>query len=212
MKKILGLICAVLIGIMPVTAQKSAKNVLDATANAFTKGGGIEATFKVDQFNKNNQVKGSVSGVMHIKGNKFQMTTPDMITWYNGKTQWSYIKNNEEVNISTPTLEEQQSMNPYAFVYLYKKGYKYSMKETSLRGKPCYEVTLQAKNAQNSLRTVIIDIEKNNYAPLCIRLQQKDLTWTRITVQRYSTNRSYKDSDFEFNHNDFPKAEIIDLR
>ena len=55
MKKILGLICAVLIGIMPATAQKSAKNVLDATANAFTKGGGIEATFKADQFNKNNQ-------------------------------------------------------------------------------------------------------------------------------------------------------------
>lgn len=212
MKKILGLICAVLLGIMPATAQKSAKEVLDATANAFTKGGGIEATFKVDQFNNNNQVKGSVSGVMHIKGKKFQMTTADMITWYDGKTQWSYVKNNEEVNISTPTPEEQQNMNPYAFVYLYKKGYNYSMKETTLRGKSCYEVTLLAKSTKNSLHTIIIDIEKGNYAPLCIRLQQKDKTWARITVQHYTTNRTYKDSDFVFNHKDFPKAEIIDLR
>ena len=38
-----------------------------------------------------------------------------MITWYNGETQWSCMKANDEVNV-VPTPEEQQSMNPYTFV------------------------------------------------------------------------------------------------
>ena len=135
-----------------------------------------------------------------------------MITWYNGETQWSYVKANEEVNVSVPTAEEQQNINPYAFLDIYKKGYNYSIKETTLRGKPCYEVTLKAQRKNNNLRTLIIDIEKSTYAPLCIRMQQNNQTWVRISVLSYTGNRQFKPEYFEFNHKDYPQAEIIDLR
>ena len=133
-RKLIGLLILML-GLLPAGAQNKndAKKVLDATAAAFKKQGGIEATFKADQFDHSN-LKGSVSGTMHIQGRQFQLTTPDMITWYNGETQWSYVKANEEVNVSVPTAEEQQNINPYAFLDIYKKGYNYSMKETTLRG------------------------------------------------------------------------------
>ena len=78
------------------------------------------------------------------------MTTPDMITWYNGETQWSYMKANDEVNVSVPTPEEQQSMNPYTFVNLYKEGYHYQLKETTLRGKSCYEITNRKVRTRSS--------------------------------------------------------------
>ena len=100
----------------------------------FTSKGGVKATFKADNFTEGN-LQGSATGTMCIQGNKFQMTTPDMITWYNGETQWSYMKANDEVNVSVPTPEEQQSMNPYTFVNLYKEGYHYQLKEKTLRGK-----------------------------------------------------------------------------
>ena len=126
-----------------------ARKVLDATAAQVTGQGGVKARFKADSFTDGN-LQGSVSGTMCLQGEKFRMDTPEMVTWYNGETQWSYVKANEEVNVSVPTPEERQAMNPYAFVHLYKEGYGLALKETVLRGKPCYEVTLKRPCAPSS--------------------------------------------------------------
>ena len=103
---------ALCLSLIPAKAQQTpdARKILDETASLFTSKGGVKATFKADNFTEGN-LQGSATGTMCIQGNKFQMTTPDMITWYNGETQWSYMKANEEVNVSVPTPEEQQSMN-----------------------------------------------------------------------------------------------------
>lgn len=211
MKKILSTILAAVFCTLTAAGQTSAKKVLDATADKLTRNGDIQLSFKADQFTSGQQ-NGSAFGNMQISGNKFKITTPDMITWYNGQTQWSYVLNNEEVNISTPTEEEQQNINPYAFVNIYKKGYNYSMRETTLRGKACYEVTLIAQDKKSSLPTIILDIEKSNRVPLCVRLQHDAQTWTRITIQSYEDKQSFPANHFEFNRHDFPQAEIIDLR
>lgn len=211
MKKILSTILAAVFCTLTAAGQTSAKKILDATADKLTRNGDIQLSFKADQFTSGQQ-NGSAFGNMQISGNKFKITTPDMITWYNGQTQWSYVLNNEEVNISTPTEEEQQNINPYAFVNIYKKGYNYSMRETTLRGKACYEVTLIAQDKKSSLPTIILDIEKGNRVPLCVRLQHDAQTWTRITIQSYEDKQSFPANHFEFNRHDFPQAEIIDLR
>ena len=112
MKKILWTV-ALCLSLIPAKAQQTpdARKILDETASLFTSKGGVKATFKADNFTEGN-LQGSATGTMCIQGNKFQMTTPDMITWYNGETQWSYMKANDEVNVSVPTPEEQQSMIP----------------------------------------------------------------------------------------------------
>ena len=53
------------------------------------------------------------------------------------------MKKNQEVNISTPTEAQQQSMNPYKFINIYKKRIQSRhekrcrrMANTSLRTKP----------------------------------------------------------------------------
>ena len=100
MKKILWTV-ALCLSLIPAKAQQTpdARKILDETASLFTSKGGVKATFKADNFTEGN-LQGSATGTMCIQGNKFQMTTPDMITWYNGETQWSYMKANEEVNVS----------------------------------------------------------------------------------------------------------------
>ena len=213
MKKVLWLAAGCL-ALAPAKAQQTpdARKVLDETAALFTGKGGIKATFKADNFS-NGTLQGSTSGTMCIQGNKFQTTTPDMITWYNGETQWSYVKANEEVNISVPTPEEQQSMNPYAFVNLYKQGYDYSLKETTLRGKKCYEITLTAQDKKQNPHTIILNIDRNNHEPMCIRMQQHgNAQWTRIAIQQFRAGQHFPATDFEFNAKDYPQAEVIDLR
>ena len=69
---------------------QTAREVLDKTAAALSNKGGVTANFSI---------RNGVSGSIKIKGRKFQATTPQGIVWFDGKTQWTYVKQNNEVNV-----------------------------------------------------------------------------------------------------------------
>ena len=89
------------------------------------------------------------------QGRKFQATTPQGIVWFDGKTQWTYVKQNGEVNISNPTAAELQAINPYNFINLYKKGYKAELKDV---GK-LYQIHLVATSAKQSIGEMFIRVD-----------------------------------------------------
>lgn len=64
-----------------------AKQILNKTASVLSRKGGASANFQLS-----NAKMGQVSGTIAIKGNKFHAATPQAIVWFNGKTQWTYLK------------------------------------------------------------------------------------------------------------------------
>lgn len=204
------LIC--LLNSMGAQAQKDpqARKVLDATASALQKQGGFQIQFTATTFQKG-QEQGCMSGTMLIKGKKFRLSTPDVTTWFDGKTQWSYLKANEEVNVSTPTDEELQTLNPYAFIALYKSGYDYTMKPTTTYGKASYEIKLRAESNNQPIKTLLLDVEQATRMPLCVRIYDGQ-TWVRIAINSVAGKQKFNDDVFRFNANDYPQAEIIDMR
>ena len=104
------------------TFAQTVKQVLNKTANIIGNIGGASANFSLSSTKY-----GSTSGTIAIKGNKFNAHTPQATVWYNGKTQWTYMKNTNEVNVSNPTQAQQMSMNPYTFINIYKTGYNSSL-------------------------------------------------------------------------------------
>lgn len=207
---ILILIC--LLSSLGGHAQKDpqARKILDATASVLQKQGGFQIKFTATTFQKG-QEQGRLSGTMQIKGKKFRLSTPDMTTWFDGKTQWSYLKANEEVNVSNPTDEELQTLNPYAFIALYKKGYDYTMKPTTTYGKAAYEIKLKAENKAQQLQTLLLDVEQATQMPLCVRIYDGQ-HWVRIAIDSFTARQKFNDEVFRFNAKDYPKAEIIDMR
>ena len=129
-----------LIGVsVPLFAnQKEAKEVLDKTASAFRQSGGIHATFTVQTYVKS-KLQNTSSGNIRLKGDKFLLDAEGVKTWFDGRTQWSYVAGNDEVNVAQPTSEELQSINPYAFLSIYEKGYDLKVgKKTVYAGKSVY--------------------------------------------------------------------------
>lgn len=212
MKKIFLLLLFVC-GLQSVSAQKEpqARKVLEATEKAFSKGGGVSAQFSAENF-INGQPQGSTTGTMKIKGQKFQLTTDHVLTWFDGKTQWSYLKQNDEVNVSNPSASELQGMNPYAILGIYKKGFNYSVQKGSLRGQGVYTVKLTAENKSNDIQEILLDVAQSNYTPFCIRFRQKNGNWTKIVIRNFKNKQSFQDQDFTFPQEAYPNAEIIDMR
>lgn len=201
---------------LPAMAQQQssqAKAVLDKTAEAFRKAGGVSADFIIKSVT-HGVTEGAESGTILLKGEKFVLKASEVITWFDGETQWSYVVKNDEVNISTPTQEELQQINPYSFLYLYQQGFAYRMGATkSFQGKAVQEVILTAKDAKQTLESVVLYVTKDTYQPLYIRLQPRgQQTRNEIFVTDYQTGQKYADSAFSFDKKQYPNAEVIDLR
>ena len=201
---------------LPVIAQQQqsqAKVVLDKTAEVFRKAGGIKADFTVKSFSKGN-FSGEGSGTIQLKGDKFLLKTPESITWFDGKTQWSYLTGSDEVNISTPTPEELQTLNPYMMLSIYQKGFSYKLGAIDhFRGTPVYQIILTSTDRKQDLACIIVYITKDTYQPLFILLQQRgNKNRSEITITNYKTGLDYTDSTFVFDKKQYPQAEIIDLR
>ena len=202
MKKILlvAILSLLTMGIYAADA-KDAKKVLDKTAAVVGKKSGAQAQFQIA-----NAKIGNTSGTIAIKGNKFNARTPQATVWFNGKTQWTYMKNTDEVNVTTPSQAQQTQMNPLTFINMYKKGYKLSMK--TVEGQ--YEVRMQAESKSSSIQEMYIVINPKTYVPSQVRMRQKD-SWTTINISNFKAT-SQSDATFTFNKKDFPTAEIVDLR
>ena len=176
-----------------------ARKILDKTAAIVGRKGGASANFSMSG------KAGNTSGTISIKGTKFNARTPQAIVWYDGKTLWTYMKNNQEVNVSTPTKASQISMNPYTFINVYKSGYKLSMKNVS----GGWQIHLTATNNARTIKEMYITIGKNYY-PKTIKMRQSN-GWTTINVSNFKA-KNLSDATFRFNAKDFPHAEVIDLR
>ena len=180
---------------------ESAKRILDKAAATVSNPGGVRAHFQMisKQF-------GNTNGEIAIKGKKFHATTHDATIWFDGKTQWTYMKGNDEVNISNPTEAQLQAINPYNFINIYKKGYKLSSKKVE----NSYEVHLIPTDKSRKIQEMYIIVDSSSYRPTHVKMKQKD-KWSTIIISQLTT-ASLSDNLFQFNSKDFPKAEIIDLR
>ncbi|MBF1444340.1 LolA-like putative outer membrane lipoprotein chaperone [Prevotella nigrescens] len=181
-------------------SSADAKKVLDKAAAVVGRRGGAAANFSIT----GGEV-GRTSGSIIIKGNKFKAITPETTIWFDGKTQWAYMKSTNEVNVSTPSEAKRLSMNPYAFITMYKNGYHMSMKATAA----AYIVHLQAIHPARSMQEFYVTISKTFYPQQIKMLQGKK--WVTINISSFRA-ASHPNSYFRFRHSDAPSAEVVDLR
>ena len=197
MKKIVLVMSLLMVSVF--TFGQTAKSVLDKTAAAVSNKNGVQANFTMTGG------MGDVSGTIAVKGRKFQATTPVATMWFDGKTMWTYMKKNEEVNITTPNEAQLQKINPYNFINLYKQGYDMTMSKSD----KTYTVHLTAKNS-NKIQELFITVDKNTYHPTQVKMLQGK-KWTVFDISNLKA-QTLSDAIFTFNSKDFPSAEVIDLR
>ncbi|MBQ8243435.1 MAG: outer-membrane lipoprotein carrier protein LolA [Bacteroidaceae bacterium] len=185
-----------------IFAQKDtkARQILDRTASALQQAGGIRATFE-----------GSNNGTLLMKGEKFFLDCAGISSWFDGKTQWSYVSDNEEVTISIPTPEELQGINPYALIQSYKNGYNYQYKgKHTQNGIIGHEVKLIPEHEQ-SLKSITLFVTEK-YLPIYIKVEQDNGMADEIIITSCQTNQKLNDNVFVFDKKKYPNAEIIDMR
>lgn len=179
---------------------QTAKSVLDKCAATVTSKDGASASFTM-----NSAQYGNTQGTIAIKGRMFHTATSTASMWFDGKTLWTYMEKNDEVNISTPTEQQLQTLNPYNFINLYKKGFNTSMTTSA----SAYIVHLTATSGQK-IQEAFVTVDKTTYAPQEIKILQGN-KWTTFTVSNLKAEK-LSDAAFQFDKSKYPDVEVIDLR
>ena len=202
MKKIITLFFLMICCASFIYAQQNAKakEIMDKTAATVKQAGGINAVFS-----------GTQDGTIQLKGEKFHLTSGGIESWFDGKTQWSYVEENEEVNISNPDPEDLQNINPYALLSFYEKGYNYRYGGSKSRnGVSGHEIILTPQIPGN-IKVLTLFIS-NAYLPLYLKIESKNQDVQEISIGSYQLHQSFTDDQFIFDAKKYPHAEIIDLR
>jgi outer membrane lipoprotein-sorting protein len=195
---------------LPASAQ-NATDILAKTASVYKQSGGISASFVIHT--RAEQLSESFQGTIHIKGDKFALITPDMKTWYDGATQWTYMEHTEEVNITTPEGDELRFTNPAILIGSYQKDFTadYKGESTAGNGKLAYNIELTPKKKTDIVK-VELQIEKLSSLPARITVLSKNKTSHTIQISDVKTNINRPDNFFSFPKAEYPNVEMIDLR
>ncbi len=192
--------------------SKQARKILDQTAEQIHSSGGVQVSFTVVT-TKDQRFVDKSNGLLFLQEDCFKLETPDLKSWFDGKTQWSYLLVNEEVNIINPTEEELESINPYRLLLSYKKGFSYAIgNTTNYKSKQVVEVLLRSLKKDRDIESVVLYIDKTSHLPLYLKVRLQDRTETEITVKEYHLNKKYDRSYFQFDESKYPLVDVIDLR
>ncbi|MBI3501811.1 MAG: outer membrane lipoprotein carrier protein LolA [Bacteroidetes bacterium] len=196
-----------------------AKAILDEVAKQTKTYSTIKADFTAVTEKKETNTKSSVTdtqtGTLQLKGTKYKLEFKGQTIFCDGKTQWTYIKESNEVQINNaPDPNATDNINPVNIFTLYEKGYKYKYeKEDVLNGAKVDAINLYPLDPdKKSFHTIQLFIDKAKKQITSAKIMNKNGTSNTITVKNFTTNSEMADAMFTFNKADYKGVEVVDLR
>lgn len=196
-----------------------AKAILDQLAQKTKTFMTIQADFVLENekqlTNKETKVTDSQEGKIKIKGNKYVLEIKGQTIICDSKTQWTYIKESNEVQVNNaPDPNATDNINPVNIFTIYEKGYKYKYEnEITVNGAKADVVSLFPLDPdKRSYHTIRLTIDKVKKQILHVKIMNKNGTFTNIAVKNFISNKEIADATFTFNKADYKGVEVVDLR
>jgi len=152
-------------------------------------------------------------GKIWIKGNKYKIDMMGTVTYFDGKTQWTYLKESNEVNITNPDEEDDETINPAKIFDIYQKGFKVKFVAQRFEGtRALYIINLFPTDRSKPFSRITLKIDKDKNELYVFKRFDKDGNYYTIKIGKITQGKQVTDSVFVFNKTKYPGVEIIDLR
>ena len=186
-----------------------AKDILDQLSKTTRLYENIRIEFSFELSNKTHNINDIQNGVLELEKNKFRILMQDQIIVNDGATQWLYLKESNELQI-TENDPEENTMNPNEIFTIYEKGYKYQYTgKENINGKEYDIIDLFTEESSNFIKTTLtINSSKNQIKK--ISMQDKNGGTYDYLINKFESNITL--DKFEFESEKYPGIEIIDLR
>ena len=153
-----------------------------------------------------------MEGDITVSGNKFRLKLSGQEVINNGTTVWTYMKSENEVNISESDPEEQE-LSPNKIYSMYKKGYKYVyLADEKINGELCSVVELTQEDKSNPVFKVRMNISKKDNSVKSWKMFRNNGNRYTFTIKQFTPNVPVDANTFAFDKSKYKGVKVIDLR
>jgi len=194
-----------------VSAQSNsaAVKILSNTVGLIQKNG-VQTNFNLVIKDQKTSETQKTSGSFLMKGNKFALKTNEMQVYFDGKTQWAYMPQINEVTITNPTEKELAETNPMALLQEYKSKSSINFSKGNA-DKSLYAIELiPVKNS--TIKNILIKINKSTNYPAYLQITDKNGAVNTLNLLQFRKGVVVNENSFTFNPNKYKGIEINDLR
>jgi chaperone LolA len=216
MKKILITLVVISALGFTVNAQTDAKakEILAAVSKKYRSYDVVKTDFTFTLNNPQAKVKETQQGTLYVKANankyKVAMTNQDLIS--DGKVQWTYLKNDKEVQISNVD-NSGDAINPAKIFTIYEKGFKYLYTGESKVGAKVYQmIDLSPIDIKKSVFKIRLSIDKTSKQIANVVIFEKNGNTYTYNVKTFAPNVKVPETTFAFDAKKYPGVEVVDLR
>ena len=188
-------------------SQDRANEILSKVSKKTASYSTIEAHFTNTIFSELAGINETQKGVLYLKGDQYRLELEGQTIISDGENNWIHLIDEEEVQI-VEIDEEEENMSPSKMFTIYQEGYKnYFDSETT----NYYIINLIPKETGSFIK-IVLRINKKEMRIAGFTLYDKNGGKYTYDVQLFEVNQLFEKDFFQFNYNEHPNVDIIDLR
>ncbi len=214
MKKYLALLALSVSVSSVASAQQDPKagKILDQMSAKYQAMKAFKATFTQTLENDAAKVKENLSGDITVSGQKFRLKMSGQEVINNGQTMWTYMKSENEVNVSDYEPDEEE-VSPSQIYTLYKKGYKYTYAGEAKEGGQTVDIIeLAPEDRSNPVYKVRLKVDRNDKTVKSWQMYKKNGNRYTYRISKFQPNAPVDATTFNFDKSKYKGVKVIDLR
>lgn len=216
MKKLFIAAFLVLSSGMSVMAQSEvkAKAILAEVSKKYRSYDVIKTEFSYTLENPEAKIKETQAGTLFVKSklNKYKVILKGQELISDGKSQWTYLKADKEVQVSEVD-NSADALNPAKLFTIYEKGFKsLYTNDTKVNGKMVHNIDLSPTDTKRSFFKVKLQIDKLSKQIVNAVIFDKNGNRYTYSIKTFTPNIKVPESTFAFDAKLYPGVELVDLR
>ncbi|MBL7754816.1 MAG: outer membrane lipoprotein carrier protein LolA [Chitinophagaceae bacterium] len=190
-----------------------AKTILDNVSKKVKSLKSLKANFSITITGGKNAKTQVKKGIVYMKGDKYYVTLSGQEIYCDNRTVWTYMKESNEVQVSSFDPNENSFTPSKLFTNFYDKEYTYKYGgEQSIGGKKVDVIILTPTNKSRQFTKVELLIDKAQSVVAGGKMYEKNGNVYTYSVSGYTPNPALADNMFVFNARKYPNVEVVDLR
>ena len=201
-----------LIGVANAQYDANAKSILQKVSTKYES----MSSYSVDFVNKLHSplagIDEETKGSAVVSKDKFRIELEDHLIIVDGKSMWTYMKEDNEVNVSEFDPEESE-INPSNIYKMWEKGYKYRMLDTdAIDGVKYNLIELSPEDKANQIFKVKLWVNPSNHTIKKWEMYEKSGNRYTYTISKFNSKPTISSSTFKFDKTKYPGVHVEDLR
>jgi outer membrane lipoprotein-sorting protein len=192
------------------SAQKDgAAALLDKVVATIKSDAALQMDYTYTIYDEDDAVVYKDNGTMKLDNDRYMLDMENMKVWCDGKTQWSYMKDIDEVYITDADSEEAQNLSPLYIMEMYRENC--SLVKTALEGDAVL-VTMTAADVEAEVNKLELFVDAGTSRLTGMFVYMPGQGCVEVRLENYVPKCKFAKKTYECPVGIFPTAEIVDMR